>query len=993
MSTDRHTTIIGADVSEYLAAKARQQRADEAHGAAARKLADALDEGERERIASMRASHDAAVRAAAGRRMDAAEARREMADARADAALARRAMAEHAAAERAAAAASKQAANEREAAYRRIALQDQRIADAREAAYRREAQLIDRVAAERDAAYARAERGAASYTNTLRKQHAEEGRGGRAGGIGGGIATGAAVAGGVGAAVVGGVAAIGAGIGITNDLVNESYTAQSVSRNLQLDISGARAELKGMVTDLDLAMAANKAFAMTSMDTGDKFAHFAGMVGEQATKLGRDQGELILEMTEAIGKQESEIADNAGITMRLTDAHRLYAEQLGKSVSALTAAEKAEAFEKATIIALEQATGRATVGVEGFAAAWKKTAVEYRNFRAEFMGFDDMHGRASEALRELSDEQLDRLRFAEALNDEDAKRAGAMGKTAREMVGYIDDWGLSIMDLKAHAESQGQSYLEMLEAAKAAHAAQFETDKKNMLASAKQESLDIMNAEADTLEHTGELLKVYGATEREVLEMDLSILEARQMAALTQASITKDAKDEAAAKKITNEIELTQAKIEMIGKKKGGGKKHDPNEALDLETGATLRLLDARSKVYAAELEGERDLDAVAATRSFLLSLEREALDVREQAANARSVRGAKDTDKLEAERLEILTERRLLDVEAQQLAGDEARRHAEESIAAMDRDIERQAAQGVAVGLLQRRREEAHLALVAQYGSAEELAAAENERIIADIERDREFETDLAQRKLDAFTIETETAAARGQQIYDLTSRQLELQAQVAGAEGDHAQRRALQHKAEIARIEERRAKTQRSIQNTNSMITQGAAVFDMVTGYAIKNEKKREKAALRARGVEAIARAALETVESVAAFASLNVPQGILHAVAAGIGYTTGFAMIAGKEPGGGAAGAASAGGGADHQTVVGPSDSSGSSSKGMPVVPPSADALVSMRSGGGAMAFNQTPQGGTVINMYNSTVVSGNGSLLADLDSQDDRKWGAR
>jgi KaiC/GvpD/RAD55 family RecA-like ATPase len=1000
MTTERHTTIIEADVSQYLAADAKLRAADEARTAAAKKLAAVLEEGERERIASMRASHDAATRQAAMRRMDARDARTEMAAARADATAARQDIAARSAEERKAAAESKRAAAEREGAYRRIAAQDQRIADQREAAYRREAQMIDRVAAARDAAYSRLEAGANRATAAFNRQNAAEGRlGGRGGaGVMGGLATGAAVGGAAGAAVVGGVAAVSAGIGLTNDLVNESYTAQAVSRNLQISIAPARAELKGMVSDLDLAAAANKAFAMDVADTGDEFAHFAGMVGEQATKLGVDQGQLIMDLTEGVGKQESEMMDNAGITMRITDAYALYAEQLDKSVSSLTKAERAEAFKKATIIALEQATGRATVGVEGFAASWKKAGVEYENFRGRFMKFDDMTGRANEAMRELSDEQLDRLRFAEALNDEDAKRADAMGKTAREMQGHVEQWGLSIMDLKKHAEQNGQTYLEMLDAAKAAHAAQFETDKDNMLAAAQQESLDIMNAEADTLEHTGELLKIYGATEREVLEMDLSILEARQMAAITQAKITKDVKDEAAAKKIANDIELTTAKIEMLGKKKGG-KGADPNAALDRETDATLRLLDARSKVYAAELDGERDLESVAATRSFLLSLEREALDVREEAANSRKVRGPEETAKLEAERLEILTERRLLDVDATKLAAEEGRRQGDERLAAMDREIEMYEAQGVAVGLLQRRRDDAHLALVAQYGSDAELAGVEHERKLAEFESDRELATTLAQRKADAFTMETETATARGQQIYDIKSRQLELESQIAGAEGDHDRKRQLLHQREVARIEERRAKMQRATANANSIVAQGAAVFEMINGRSVKNEEKRAKAALRARGVESIARGALETVESVAAFASLNVPLGILHAVAAGIAFTTGFPMIAGKEPGGGSAAAAvPAGGGADHQTVLGPAAEERASGTGsgrdLPATPPSAEALMRMRNGTGSMAFGQTEaKGGTVINISNSTVVSGDaGSLLADLGTQDARKWGS-
>ncbi len=992
MSTDRHTTIIGADVSEYLAAKAKQRSADEAHGVAAKKLAAALDEGERDRIASMRASHDAAVRAAAGRRMDAAEARREMADARADSLAARRALAEHAAAEREAANASKRAAAERESSYRRIAALDQRMADQREAAYHREAQMIDRVAAARDAAYSRAERGAASYTATLAKQRAAESA---ASGAAGAVATGARTAGAVGAGIGLGVAGIKMGVDLTSQLVDESFKAQAVSRNLQLDIRGAREAMGGLVSDYDLAFAANKAYAMKVVTTGDEFAHLAGMIGEQATKLGRDSGELISEGVEAIGKQESEIADNLGVTMRLTDAYALYAEQLDKSVSSLTAKEKAEAFNKAMIIALEQATGRATVGVEGFAAAWKKTGIEIDNVRARFMKFDDMHGRANEAMRELSDEQLDRLKLAESLNDEDAKRMGSMGQTAREMVGYIDDWGLSIMDLKKHAEANGQSFLEMIEQAKAAHAAQFETAKETMLQEAQQETLDTLHEQADAYEQTGKLMQIMGASERELLEQELQILEARQMAMLTQASITKDAKDEAAAKKITQEIELTHAKIEMVGKKKGGGKKHDPNEALDLETGATLRLLDARSKVYAAELDGERSLEAVAATRVYLLSLERQALDVREQAANERTVKGAKDTDKLEAERLEILTERRLLDVEAQTLARDEGRRLAEQRLAEMDRDIAKQDALGVAVGLLEKRRASAHLAMVAEFGTAQELRTAEHDAALVQIETDAAYRESQAQAKLDAFTMEMDTAAARGEQVYDLNSRRLELEAQVAAAEDDHAKRRTILHKAELARIEERRARFERAQQATNSLMGSSVGLFEAVAASTIKNEAKREKVVLRVRGVEAVARGASETVEAVASAASYNVPQAILHGIAAATAFATGIPMIAGKVPDKG--GAAATGGGAGHQTVVSEPQSSGGSgssmsTSGSPTTPVSAEALIMRQQQGGTLQTTQG-KGATVINFNGPFIAGDSGTLLHDMSKQTLKKWGAK
>lgn len=941
MTTSKHITVVEADVSQYLAAKARQAAADDAQLAAARQLARVMSDHERERIAAMVNAESAAKRAAGERREAIVDARQAVSVARAQQAEIRQTIALH----------------------------------------RQEQAEIRRTAVEREVAFARAERAAEKYNATLAKQR---------GGAGSAVGAGARMGGAVGAGVLGVGLAAKAGFDLADQVVDESYKVQSVSRNLQIDIRAARGELQGMVTDFDLATAANKAFAMKVSDNGADFAHLAGMVGEQATKLGRDQGELVNEIVEAMGKQESEIADNAGITMRLTDAYALQAEALDKSVSSLTKKEKAEAFNKAMIIALEQATGRATVGVDGFANAWKKAEVNIKNFKSSMLGFDDEAGRANEALRELSDEQLERLKFADALNDEDAKRADAMGRTAREMQGHVKQWGLGIMDLKEHADNLNVSYTEMLDNAIAAHAQLFEADKAEMLADAQQETLDIMNEQADAEAHANELLKIMGATEREILTNELSILEARQMAALTQASITKDAKDEAAARKITNEIELTHAKIEMLGKGKSSGKKRDPNEALDLETGATLRLLDARQEIYNAELAGERDLASVAATRQYLISLERQELDIREAAANSRKTKGAKEADELEAERLEILTGRRLLDVEASTLLRDESRRFAEERLAAMDRDIERHAKEGVAVQLLKQRRTEAHVAMVAEFGGAEELREAEHERNMERRAAERDFEVSQAQAKLDAFTLETDIAAARGQQVYDIQSRRLELEAQVAAAENDHDKQRGLLHKRDLARINERRDRFARAQATTNSLMGASVGLFEAVAASTIKNEARREKAVLRARGVAAVATGALETVEGVAAAASFNIPGAILHFAAAATAFATGIPMIAGKVPDKGGAGS----GGAGHQTVLNDSagDGGGGSSSSKPSVPVSAEALIRMREGSGSTT-QMTPSGsgGTVIN-FNAPIVTGDaGTFIVDTQKQAVKKWG--
>jgi hypothetical protein len=1011
VSTEKHTTIIEVDVSQALAADAKLRAATEAQTAAAKKLAAVLEEGERARIEALRATGDAAKQATADRREAALDARKAIAAAKEEAAAMRHVLAAEkereqglrqtaaaakaasisvagipaqsggflnlsagigsivtglgtlaAGAERAVRIADEAAAQSLKAQQVSANLQVS-IGGARDAfkGYVDDIELArianmafemgvvttgDELAELAAGVQAKSERLGVSSTELFENAVTAIGRGSALVLDNLGIVLDAAKAEEIYAEA----------LGKTVEELTAYEKSQSFAKAATIEIAKAgkeaSVEVDGLASSWRQAATDLTNFKTAWLgfddDLGTLRENLRGLDEETLAKLAAGSvGDLqqAMRAQQALAKgaqqrleSEAKLSQEKAKQLR-ADERRILSQAASAQNEQVVASLREEAARVGAeaVAAEEEATGRLALAREESAKATKADAGQWT----------EMLEQAANIEGGWSDSHENRIKSGEALRRE---AAAALGHVKKDEAAAI----------KATADAE---------------------------TAATAKSLD---AEISSNDFMISMAEARNAKEAEILPLQLLGIELREKAALAVGDETK-------ALELRRQYVLLEE--QAANRKPSGGRKRDPNEALDRETGATLRLLDARTKVYEAELAGERDLDSVAASRSYLLSLEREALDIREAAADSRKVRGAADEDKLAAERLEILTERRLLDVEAMALATEEGRRHGEESLAAMDREIELYAAQGVAVGLLQRRRDEAHLSHVAQYGEQEELAAVANEQAIAAIERDREYETELAQRKLDAFTMETETAAARGQQIYDITSRQLELEAQVAAAEGDHDRQRQLLHQRDVARIEERRAKVQRATQNANSMITQGAAVFDMVTGLTIKNEKKREKAALRARGVESIARAALETVESVAAFASLNIPQGILHAVAAGVGFTTGFAMIAGKEPGGGggsAAGAAS-GGGADHQTVLGPdaSSSAGAKGGGLPTTPPSAEELIRLRNGTGASSFAPSEsKGGTVINISHSTVVSGDaGSLLSDLGTQDTRKWGSR
>jgi hypothetical protein len=965
MTTSKHITIVEVENSQAMAAEAKLQAATAARIEASKRLATMLDDAEKARIATLQQSENAAKQAAGARREDIRLAKQAIAAAK-----------EEEAAIKAAVAAEKQ----REAAIRRT----------------------DAAASKAAASVAAIPAQSGGFLN---------------------------LSAGIGSIVTGlGTLAAGAerAVRIADEAATQSLRAQQVGANLQVSIGGARDAFKGYVDDIELARIANMAFELGVVKTGDELTALAKGVQAKSERLGVGATELFDNAVTGIGRGSALILDNLGIILDQAKAEEIYAEALGKTVDELTAYEEAQSFAKAATIEISKAGEEATVTVDGLASSWRQAAVDVTNFKSALYGFDDDLGTLRENLRELDAEQLAKLATGgvgdlqasmraqqalakgaqqrleteakvaqeqakqlrieerrilaqasttqsvevEASLREEAATVGAQAVAAEEMA--TGRLALAREEAANAAKADAGQWTDMLEAAadiegswalshenriKAGEALRREAStalahsKKEEIAATKAtaeaEKIAIASTAAEEVaskEFEIRMAEARNAKESEVIPLQLESLRLRQEAAVA-------AGDEAEALRLARDYVVLEEQA-ANRKRGGGGKRRDPNEVLDRETGATLRLLDARTTLYAAERENERDLEQVAAQRFYLLELAREELEVRERAADARKVRGADEIDDLAGERLAITTERRILDLEAQTLAAEEEERIAEARLSAFDREIERLQSLGVATQLLEQVRSEARIAFAEKYSATEDVLQVKHDEAIAAIERQSDLEAKLA------------------------------------------ADREA-QHKRELARIEEQTKRRQAAMNATSNLLGQGAQIFSLVAERAIKDEAKREKASLRARGVEAVARGALETVESVAAFASFNYIQGALHAVAAGVAFATGIAMIAGKIPD--KAGAAPTGGGAGHQTVVSQPESSGgtgssmSTGAGSPTTPPSAEALIMRQQQGSTLQTTQG-KGATVINI--GTIVSGDaGTLLHDMNKQQLKKWGAK
>lgn len=114
-------------------------------------------------------------------------------------------------------------------------------------------------------------------------------------------------------------------------------------------LSVTRSATKGLIKDLDIMAAANKAMLLGLPVTSESMATMA----EAATVLGRamkqDAGKSLDDLTTALGRGSPLILDNLGLTVKVGEAQEAYARKLGKATSALTDGEKKMAFYEAAM--------------------------------------------------------------------------------------------------------------------------------------------------------------------------------------------------------------------------------------------------------------------------------------------------------------------------------------------------------------------------------------------------------------------------------------------------------------------------------------------------------------------------------------------------------------------------------------------------------------------------------------------------------------------
>ncbi len=170
-----------------------------------------------------------------------------------------------------------------------------------------------------------------------------------------------------------------------------------------LVLSTLRASTQGLVSDMDLMLASNKAINLGLPATAESM----GELSETAILLGRSMGvtatQAVDDLITGLGRMSPQILDNLGLTVSAAQANEVYAAQLGISAAALTEADRKQAFYNEALRAAGLATANLTDQQLTLSERWQQGRVFLENLTArvgEAVQSNEMFAAGAEFLAE-----------------------------------------------------------------------------------------------------------------------------------------------------------------------------------------------------------------------------------------------------------------------------------------------------------------------------------------------------------------------------------------------------------------------------------------------------------------------------------------------------------------------------------------------------------------------------------------------------------------
>lgn len=179
-----------------------------------------------------------------------------------------------------------------------------------------------------------------------------------------------------GGAVVG-MQQLGAAIGAAAE---RTLKLQSAESSLTISINGAREATGGLISKYQLMTAANSAVSLGVATTEAEFATVSEAATKLALRYGQDVPQSVGNLIGAIGRGSAEMLDNYGVTLKVEDAQRQYAERIGKTVEALTEEEKKNAFKVIALEKIKEAADGANVSLDTQAARLAAMNARWEDF-------------------------------------------------------------------------------------------------------------------------------------------------------------------------------------------------------------------------------------------------------------------------------------------------------------------------------------------------------------------------------------------------------------------------------------------------------------------------------------------------------------------------------------------------------------------------------------------------------------------------------------
>lgn len=201
--------------------------------------------------------------------------------------------------------------------------------------------------------------------------------------------------------------------------------------------------------------------------SSDELAKMTEVARRAAVVMGVDMDDALNRIIKGVSKQEIELLDELGITVRLTEAQSAYAKQLGVSADSLTSYQKQQAYLQAVLAQSEKAFGflsktdLGATGLERLGAAAASTTSKIAQLMATVANFalgdalkETELDKARNKLEELEN-TLDSLRMALA--------KGNLGAGSKLAGGVLNDediaaTGTEVAKLRAELKAAGLQY-------------------------------------------------------------------------------------------------------------------------------------------------------------------------------------------------------------------------------------------------------------------------------------------------------------------------------------------------------------------------------------------------------------------------------------------------------------------------------------------------------------------------------------------------------